>query len=255
MSLHKANSTQIAANFAGISITRNPKGYESLAHTMRVGLWIRCSDGVERPVAWALVDDKDVIETVTDLCRRSWFAMLDILDGYQDIVTDVCSHAVNKYSRLTREMREECMDYNEYIPIRSHVRNIKDALKRISSETLARCYSALGVRYEWWMSETGEEAMVPRLTEADDISPSALRLPMLVWNPNTRGSIENFIGTELEPIMYTSSETRALEELNDLIIQPDYKTAWDYDARDILSWPGDDKHLTRWKCQTNFELV
>lgn len=147
------------------------------------------------------------------------------------------------------------MDYNDYILVRSHIYNMEDVIKRISSETLARCYKALGVRYERWMSETGEEAMVPRLTKADDINPSALRLPILVWNPDGRGSIENFIATELEPIMYTYSETRALERLTDLITQPDYKTAWDYDARDILSWPGDKKHLTRWTHQTNFELV
>ena len=86
MSLHKANSTQIAASFASISITRDPDGYDGLAHTMRVGLWIRCSDRIERPVAWALVNDANVIEMVTDLCCRSWFAMLDILEDYQDIV-------------------------------------------------------------------------------------------------------------------------------------------------------------------------
>lgn len=257
MSLHKANSTQIAASFAGISITRTPEGYEDLAHTMRVGLWIRCSDRVERPVAWALVNDANVIEMVTELCRRSWFAMLDILEDYQDIVTDVCSHAVDEYNLgcLTREMREECMDYNEYTLVRSHIYNMGDVIKRFSSETLARCYRALGVRYERWMSETGDEAMVPRLTKADDINPSALRLPILVWNPDTRESIEDFIATELEPIIYTYSETRALEGLSDLIIQPDYKTAWDYDARDILSWPGDNKHSTRWTHQANFELV
>lgn len=258
MSLHKANSTQIAASFAGISLTRDPDGYEGLTHIMRVGLWIRCSDRVERPVAWALVNDANVIETVTELCSRSWFAMLDILDGYQDIVSDTYSHAVDEYSlgRLTREMREECMDYNEYILVRSHIHDTEDAIKRISSETLARCYRALGAKYEWWRSKKDEHALVPRLAQAQDITPGSLRLPILTWDGKADeyavSNIYDFIGSELEPIMSPYDEDLALEHLADLIATPDYRTAWNYSAREVPEWYG---AYPQWVYQTDFELA
>lgn len=254
MSLHKINASQITKIIAGVSITREPNGYEGLRHTMKVGVWIR-TDGIDRPVAWGLVDDEDVIHYVTNLAQGDWSATWDLLDGFQETVRNTWEPSEENLGVLAREMRDECTDYDVYVCAQD-VRTPEDVIDDLDAATLARCYMALGARYEWWRNEDGGHALVPRLTQCQDLTPGSLRLPILVWDGKADeyavSSIYDFIGAELEPIMEPYDEAHALESLADLIATPDYRTAWDYSAREIPEWYG---HYPKWVYQTDFELV
>lgn len=255
MSLHTINVNQITKLVAGVSITRTPDGYEDLPHTMRVGLWVK-TDGINRPVAWALVDDENIIKCVTNLAQGDWSATWDILDNFQENVRNTWDPESETFSALTREMRDECTDYDVYICAQD-IRTCtpEDVINALDSATLARCYSALGVRYEWWQNEDGGHALVPRLAQAQDLTPGSLRLPILVWDASddyAPSSLEDFVGAELEPIM-SHDEDSALEGLADLIAVPDYRTAWDYSAREIPEWY--EGNVGSWSHQTDFDLV
>ena len=256
MSLHTINVNQITKLVAGVSITRTPDGYDGLPHTMRVGLWIR-TDGIDQPVAWELVDDEDIIGHTADLAQGDWSAVCDILDGYREIVCQTLTHSVDEQDEgtLTREMRDECTDYDTYVCAQD-VRTTEDVIDALDSATLARCYRALGAKYEWWRSKKDEHALVPRLAQAQDITPGSLRLLILTWDGKADeyavSSIYDFVGSELEPIMKPYDEDSALEGLADLIATPDYRTAWDYSAREISEWYGS---YPWWVYQTDFDLV
>lgn len=256
MSLHTINTFQVSKLVAGVTITRSPRGYEGLAHTMRVGLWIK-TDGIDRPVAWALVDDEDVILFAADLLNGDWSATWDILNGFQENIRNTWDPESESLSTLARDMRDECTDYDVYISRDqcSHW-TCEDVIDALDAATLARCYMALGVRYEWWRNEDGGHALVPRLTEAQDLTPGSLRLPILVWGAGdgyAPSSLEDFIGAELELIMSPYDEDSALEHLADLIVVPDYRTAWDYSARDVPEWY--EGNVGSWVYQTDFDLV
>ena len=253
MSLHKINVSQITKLTAGVSITREPDGYEGLPYTMRVGLWVR-TDGIDRPVAWWLADDEDVIPFVADLLQGdSW----DVLDGFQETVRNTWNPDEESLSTLAREMRDECTDYNVYVSRDVHDHwTCEDVIDALDSATLARCYMALSVRYEQWQSEDGVRALVPRLAQSQEIMPGSLRLPILTWDTKADeyaiSSLYDFVGSELEPIMSPYDEDSALEHLADLIVEPDYRTACDYSARDVPEWYGT---YPEWVHQTDFELV
>lgn len=253
MSLHTINVSQVTQSIAGVSITRSPEGYEGLRHITKVGVWIR-TDGIDRPVAWGLVDDEDVIHYVTDLAQGDWSATWDLLDGFQETVRNTWDPDEESLSVLARDMRDECTDYDVYVPAWD-VHNPEDVIDALDAATLARCYMALGIRYEWWRSKDDVHVLVPRLAQSQEITPGSLRLPILTWDGKTDeyavSSIYNFIGSELEPIMSPYDEDSALEGLADLIAQPDYRTAWDYSAREIPEWYGS---YPRWVYQTDFEL-
>lgn len=258
MSLHTTNVNQVSKLVAGVSITRSPEGYEGLRHIMKVGVWIR-TDGIDRPIAWWLIDDKDVIHYVTDLAQGDWSATWDLLDGYHDIVSETWSHfhdsKTDELGTLMREMRDECTDYDTYVCAQD-VHTTEDVIDALDAATLARCYMALGVRYEWWQNENGVHALMPRLTQDQDLTPGSLRLPILVWDASDSyapSSLEDFVGSELEPIMSPYDENSALEYLADLIAQPDYRTAWDYSAREVPEWYED--NISSWSHQTDFDLV
>lgn len=260
MSLHTINAMQIIKNVAGVSITRTPDGYEGLPHTMRVGLWIR-TNGIDHPVAWWLINDESVVETVANLCEGDWSTTYDLIAGYREIVGEVWSHSwdpeVDSLGTLTRDMRDECTDYDVYLA-RNDERywTCEGVIDALDAATLARCYMALGIRYEWWMDEDGGHSLVPRLAQAQDITPGSLRLPILVWDAKdgyAPSSLEDFVGAELEPIMRPYDECAALEGLADLIAQPDYRTAWDYSAREVPEWYNG--NVGSWSHQTDFELV
>lgn len=255
MSLHKINVSQVTKLTAGVSVTRDPDGYEGLPHTMRVGLWIS-TDGIDRPVAWRFADDKDVIPFVTDLLNRDWSAIWDILDGFQETVRSAWDTESETLGTLAREMRDECTDYDVYVSrdVYDHW-TCEDVIDDLDAQTLARCYMALGVRYEHWQSEDGGLALVPRLAQSPDLTPGSLRLPILTWDTKADeyaiSSMYDFVGSELEPIMSPYDEDSALEHLAELIAEPDYRTAWDYSAREIPEWYGS----REWVHQTDFELV
>ena len=255
MSLHKINATQITKIIAGVSITREPDGYEGLPHTMRVGLWIS-TDRIDRPVGWWLADDEDVIPFATDLLNGDWSATWDVLDGFQETVRNTWNPDEGSLSTLVREMRDECTDYDIYISRDdcSHWTR-EDVIDALDSATLARCYMALGVCYEQWQSKDGVRALVPRLAQSQDLTPGSLRLPILTWDTKAdeyaTSSMWDFVGSELEPIMHPYDEDSAVEHLADLIVEPDYRTAYDYSARDVPEWYGSCK----WIHQTDFELI
>lgn len=253
MSLHTINA-KVSKLVAGVSITRSPEGYEDLAHTMRVGLWIK-TDGIDRPIAWRLIDDEDVISSAADLLNGDWSATWDVLDGFQETIRNTWEPSEESLSVLARKVRDECTDYDVYVS-RDTVYTREDVIDALDSATLARCYMALGVRYEWWRNEDGGHALVPRLTEAQDLTPGSLRMPILVWDAErTYGlsSLEDFVGSELEPIISSYDEDSALEHLADLIATPDYRTAWDHSAHEIPEWY--EGNVGSWSHQTDFELV
>lgn len=255
MSLHKINTTQISKLIAGVSITREPDGYEGTPHTMRAGLWIS-TDGIDRPVGWCLADDEDVIPFVTDLLQSGWSTTWDVLDGFQETVRNTWDPESETLSALAREMRDECTDYDVYVSRDAHDHwTREDVIDALDAQTLARCYMALGVRYEQWQSEDDMHALVPRLAQSQDLTPGSLRLPILTWDGKADeyavSSIYDFIGSELEPIISPYDEDSALERLAELIVEPDYRTAYDYSAREIPEW----YESRKWSHQTNFELV
>ena len=254
MSLHKINVSQITKLTAGVSITREPDGYEGLPHTMRMGLWIS-TDGIDRPVGWWLADDEDVIPFTADLLNGDWSATWDVLDGFQEIVRNTWDPESETLSALAREMRDECADYDVYVSRDAHDHwTCEDVIDALDAQTLTRCYMALGIRYEWWRSEDGGRALVPRLAQSQDLTPGSLRLPILTWDTKNECAASNmwgFIGAELDSIMHSYTEDSALERLAELIVEPDYRTACDYSARDVPEW----YESREWSHQTDFELV
>lgn len=256
MSLHTINTFQVSKLVAGVSITRSPGGYEDLPCAMRVGLWVR-TDGIDRPIAWWLVNDEDVISFAADLLNGDWSATWDVLNGFQETIRNTWDPESESLSTLARDMRDECTDYDVYIS-RDQCNHwtCEDVIDALDATTLARCYMALGARYEWWQSEKDEHALVPRLAQAQDFTPGSLRLPILTWDGKADeyavSSIYDFIGSELEPIMSPYDEDSALEHLAELIAEPDYRTAWDYSARDVPEWY--EGNVGSWVYQTDFEL-